>query len=234
MSLADCYSADALTYIRNVVRRCESLGVDLLCCPEGAIGGLADYVANPMAIAMRQGSDDLARMAESVGSTSVTTIVGFTEVDDDNRLFNSAAIIQHGVILGVYRKRHPAINRSVYSAGEALPVFTVSNVTFGILICRDSTFANDSRDLAALGARMLFVPTNNGLPPAKGGAELVDDARNGDERIARANAMSVIRADVAGYLPAMAAHGSSGIFDHNGKLLSSARLLTEDLIVADV
>jgi hypothetical protein len=30
--------------IREQVEICESQGVEILCCPEGVLGGLADYV----------------------------------------------------------------------------------------------------------------------------------------------------------------------------------------------
>lgn len=234
MSLADCYSVVALAHVRRAVKQCEARNVDLLCCPEGALGGLADYVVDPLKIAMHADSEALAHVAETLGSTSVTSIVGFTEIDDHDRLFNSAAIIRRGLILGVYRKRHPAINRSVYQPGEMLSAFVVSKVTLGILICRDSTFPADARALAAQGATAIFIPTNNGLPPAKGGAELVADARRGDADIAQTLGVCVIRADVAGHTPTMVSHGSSGIHARDGSLLASARELEQELIVADI
>jgi predicted amidohydrolase len=45
---------------------------------------------------------------------------------------------------------------------------------------------------------ILFVPTNNGLPPEKTPADLVDRARNCDSARAIENRVWVIRADVAG------------------------------------
>jgi predicted amidohydrolase len=42
-----------------------------------------------------------------------------------------------------------------------MPVFTIEDLTFGILICRDSTYSERARIMAAQGATVLFVPTNN-------------------------------------------------------------------------
>ena len=41
---------DAFAALHVQVRRCEEAGVSVLCCPEAAIGGLADYAAEPEAL----------------------------------------------------------------------------------------------------------------------------------------------------------------------------------------
>jgi hypothetical protein len=40
-------SMEALSLIREQIDWCESEGVEILCCPEGVLGGLADYVSRP-------------------------------------------------------------------------------------------------------------------------------------------------------------------------------------------
>ena len=173
-------SMDALPLIRERIDGCESAGVEILCCPEGVLGGLADYAPDPAAIAIDVEGGQLAEILAPLASDTVTTIVGFTERGRDGRPYNSAAVFHRGAVAGVYRKLHPAINRSVYAAGDSTPVFTVGELTFGIVICRDSTFAEPARRMAAQGAAALFIPSNNGLPPSKGGAELVGEARSCD------------------------------------------------------
>lgn len=42
----------ALKLIRERVEWCESEGVEILCCPEGVLGGLADYAPRQMAFAI--------------------------------------------------------------------------------------------------------------------------------------------------------------------------------------
>jgi hypothetical protein len=39
---------------RQQVRACELAGVELLCCPEAVLGGLADYVSGPFEIAISE------------------------------------------------------------------------------------------------------------------------------------------------------------------------------------
>ncbi len=106
-------SAEAIDLIAVQVRACESIGVEFLCCPEGVLGGLADYASRPYEIAINVRRGQLQQALEPIASETVTTILGFTEIDD-GRLFNSAAVVYKGSVTGVYRKLHPAINRSIY------------------------------------------------------------------------------------------------------------------------
>jgi predicted amidohydrolase len=225
---------EALGLIREQVDWCESAGVEILCCPEGVLGGLADYATQPTAIAIDVEEGRLNAVLAPLASDRVTTILGFTEIDRRGRLYNSAAVFHKGSVVGLYRKLYPAINRSVYEAGDKIPVFTVGELTFGILICLDSNYYEPARLMAAQGAAALFVPTNNGLPLTKAGPELVDHARNVDIARAVENSVSVIRADVAGRTPDLVSYGSSGIIDPDGMVLQSARRLRADLVVADI
>ena len=83
---------EAIGLIAAQVRTCESIGVQFLCCPEGVLGGLADYASRPYEIAIDAQNGQLQRALTPISSETVTTILGFTEVGDDGRLFNSAAV----------------------------------------------------------------------------------------------------------------------------------------------
>ncbi|HYO82704.1 MAG TPA: carbon-nitrogen hydrolase family protein [Bryobacteraceae bacterium] len=227
-------SPEAIDFIREQVRRCEWEGVSILCCPEAILGGLADYIENPSRFAIRTNNGQLDEVLMPLASDTVTLIVGFTELADDNQLFNAAAVFGRGRVSGLYRKLHPAIRRSVYSPGSATPVFRVGKLTFGIVICYDSTFSEPARAMAAQGAKALFVPANNALPKTRGYAELVHEARASDIARAVENRVWVIRADVAGVNSDLASHGSSAIVDPNGNVMRDADLRSTDLLVADI
>src|SRR5262249_13950881 len=102
---------DALGLIRTRVQRSEAEGVSILCCPEAILGGLADYDEDPTRFAIA--ADRLNSTLAPLASDTVTTIIGFTEVADGGRLYNSAAVFQRGCVVGLYRKQYPAINRSI-------------------------------------------------------------------------------------------------------------------------
>jgi predicted amidohydrolase len=227
-------SMDVIALIREQVEWCESNDVEILCCPEGVLGGLADYATRPADIALDVEGSQLEALLAPLASDRVATILGFTEIDRGGRLYNSAAVFHKGAVVGTYRKLYPAINRSVYSAGDKTPVFTVGGLTFGILICNDSNYYEPARIMASRGAAALFVPTNNGLPPTKAGPELVAEARNVDIARAVENSVYVIRADVTGRAEGLLSYGSSVIINPDGILLQSARQLGPDLIAADI
>jgi predicted amidohydrolase len=224
---------EAIGLIRQQVQRCESEKIAILCCPEALLGGLADYAPRPADFAIDAERGDLEITLRPLASATVTTIVGFTEIAG-NRLYNTAAVFQHGRVVGLYRKVHPAINRSVYEPGDQIPVFTVNGLTFGIVICNDSNFPELAETMAEKGATALFVPTNNGLPPARANGALAEEARKVDIVTATRNRMWVIRADVAGRTEALVSYGSSGIAAPDGRVVRPARQLSEELIVAEI
>ncbi len=233
-SLPSTYSTNIISLIREQVVWCEANGVEILCCPEAVLGGLADYVSHPADSAITVEAGQLHAHLMPLASDRVATILGFTEIDRSGRLYNSAAVFHQGAVVGIYRKLHPAINKSVYEAGNKTPVFTVGDLTFGIVICNDSNYYEPARRMAAQGATALFVPTNNGLPPTKAGPELVAETRNLDIARAIENRVFVIRADVAGGTESLLSYGSSVIFNPDGLVIQSARLLGAYLIVADI
>ncbi len=232
---AACSSIDvALNLIRAQVNVCAAEGVEILCCPEGILGGLADYVKCPTDMAIDVEGGQLEAVLAPLASPTVTTVLGFTEIDRRGRLYNSAAVYQRGAVVGICRKLYPAIHQSVYEAGDEMPVFKIGDLTFGIVICNDSNYYEPARIMAAQGAAALFVPTSNGLPSERFGPELVTMARNVDIARAIENSVAVVRADVAGRNRDLVSYGSTEIVDADGMGLASARPLEADLIVADI
>jgi 5-aminopentanamidase len=232
--LEACASIPAtVVLIRERVDWCEAEGVRILCCPEAVLGGLADNVLCPADIALSIEDGEVGKVLAPLASRKVVTIVGFTEVDSHGRLFNSAVVLQDGAIAGICRKLYPAQRQSVYQPGHQMPVFVVDNLTFGIAICRDSTFSEPAAVMASKGATVLFVPSHNALKPGTG-PELIAEARQCDVDIATANRMFVIRADVAGRAGDLTSFGATGIVSPDGTVLQEARQLGPDLLVAKI
>ena len=229
-----CGVAEAIGILERSVVRCEREGVDILCTPEAFLDGLADYADRPNDIAIHADNGDLEKILSPLASESVATIVGFTEANEE-KLYNSAAVYYRGKVVGIYRKMRPATRRSIYSPGEELQVFEVKGLKFGIQICNDSNFPEQTAELVARGARVLFIPSNNALPHAK--ADVVQLAREIDRSLAVGNSIYVVRADVAGTLDDFTAYGTSKIIDPTGNILSEAAMFEVDLLnamIADV
>jgi predicted amidohydrolase len=63
--------------------------------------------------------------------------------------------------VGGYRKRFLTGGESVFTPGDASPVFDCNGVRFGINICYDTRFPPAATAVAAGGAQMLLVPAQN-------------------------------------------------------------------------
>jgi predicted amidohydrolase len=225
-------STEALEPLGKRIRWCEAEDIEFLCCPEAILGGLADNAADPTAIAINVEDGRLEALLAPLASRSVTTIVGFTESDAAGRLYNSAAIFHRGATLGVYRKRFPAIRQSVYSAGAESPVWSIGPLTFGLMICNDTNHSELAQAMAAAGATVLFVPSNNGLPPDR--PDVSAATRAVDIALAKENRVTIVRADVAGRTAKLCSSGSSAIVGRDGTVLQSGEPFHADIIVAEV
>jgi predicted amidohydrolase len=227
-------SLESLSLIRRQIERCEAQGVEILCCPEAILGGLADYADDPNECSIHVTSGRLNDVLKPLANNTVTSIIGFTERGDDGQLFNAAAVFHKGSVLGVYRKLHPAIRRSVYAGGDETPVFRLGDFKFGVVICRDTTYVEPARSMVASGATALFVPTNNSLPKKRECANLPTEARSADIALAVDYRVYVIRADVAGHNESLLSYGSSEIVDPSGMVLQSAKTLSDGLIIDEI
>jgi predicted amidohydrolase len=232
-------SMDALELIRDRIKWCETEGVEFLCCPEAVLGGLADDAQGPIEFAINVESGQLEALLAPLASKSVTAIVGFTETVGAGRLYNAAAVFHDGRVVGIYRKRHlfygkrhPEVRRSAYSAGDRSPIFTVGRLSFGIMICNDSNYPELAADMVARGARTIFLPSNNGLPPER--ADVVALSRAVDIARARDNNVIIVRADVAGRTARRVSFGSSAIVDARGTVLKAGKPLSQDMLVAQI
>ena len=220
----------AITAIKESLDRCEQDGVEFLCCPEACLGGLADQTDYPEDIAISTTSGELEAALAPLGSSKVVVILGFSERAQTGTLHNSAAVYCEGTILGIYRKNQPAINRSIYIAGDELPVFSARGVRFGIQICNDSNFPEQSETLAAKGAQILFIPTNNYLPQEK--ADVLCATRECDVMLAKRTSMYVARADVVGRNEEFIAYGTTKIVRPDGIIMAEALSFETGLIMA--
>jgi 5-aminopentanamidase len=59
---------EAIEFIREQVRRCESEGVPILCCPEAILGGFAENNESPSKFAIRTDDGQLDEVLAGVYS----------------------------------------------------------------------------------------------------------------------------------------------------------------------
>src|SRR5512133_3937915 len=93
--------ADNLALIEERIQQATAAGTDLIIFPELALTGyfLKDLVPE---VARRIDSPEIRRLLEL--SRQISIAVGFVEVTDDYRFFNSALYLEEGAILQLHRK----------------------------------------------------------------------------------------------------------------------------------
>ncbi len=127
--------------ILAAAREARAAGATVVLAPELAIPGYPpeDLLLKPSFVSDNlRALDDLRRASAEL--SGVTLITGFVDREDD--LYNAAAIIREGELLGVYHKQYLP-NYSVFdedryfSAGRSAPTFVIDGVHVGVSICED-------------------------------------------------------------------------------------------------
>jgi 5-aminopentanamidase len=227
---------EAVESIRVRLDQCEREGVDVLCCPEAFLGGLAHESDGQSPREVAVSTAQLRHILDPLIASPVASVVGFTERAQDGRLFSSAVFVADGLIQAVYRKVYPGY-RTAICAGAELPVFRFRDTVLGIMICNDLWYVEPARILAGKGAALILVPTNSGhLVKNETSRHGRLQTRGQTLPVARAvdNTVAIVVADIAGEQQDRVALGSSRIVDPDGAVLISSDPQTIGLVIADV
>ncbi|WP_353987445.1 nitrilase-related carbon-nitrogen hydrolase [Ruicaihuangia caeni] len=149
-----------LAIIDEAIARASAADVDLLVLPELATSGYYLRDAEEVhSVAMTAHDPAFARWSAAAGK--MTVVVGFAESDGET-IYNSAAVVNGGGVLTVYRKTHLwGVEHESFTPGSAPPpVVDTAFGRLGILICYDMEFPELPRMLALQGADIIAVPTN--------------------------------------------------------------------------
>jgi predicted amidohydrolase len=219
--------------------RADRERVEVVSFPECFLSGYPDDEARARAGAFEVESPAMRRVIESTLHFDPTVIVGFNELRGRD-LYNTAAVIHRGHLLGTYSKCSAYM--PFHKQGREFPVFERGGVKFGIVICSDGGYIEPSRILAAKGAKIIFSPHYNAI----GRESLLTHLQTTRaDHVARAieNRVYFVRGNNVhgggGDDPAMpnsqrVAYGESYIFDPIGEVVVHSRRFHEDFIFADV
>ena len=164
---------------KNLVRICSALretakqGSRLTAFPECALPGYCfESLEEARPHAEPIPGPSTQRLAELCRELDVFAVVGLLEADGD-RIFNAAALIGPGGVVGSYRKLHlPYLGVDMFTTRGDRPPATwlAGDLRVGMSICYDGAFPEASRVMALDGADLIVLPTN--WPP---GAECTAD-----------------------------------------------------------
>ena len=211
--------------------------VEIVSFPECCLTGYPDTEAPARNDAFAVDSPSMVKLLDRTRQFEATFIVGFNELRGAD-LFNTAAVIHQGRVLGTYSKCS-AYHR-FHRQGREFPVFERKGVKFGIVICSDGGYIEPARILALKGAKIIFSPHYNYISKEyllthfqEVRADHVARAVENRVYFVRGNNVSpgrdpgIQRYEGVGY-------GDSYIVDPYGEIVVRSRRHHEDFIVANI
>lgn len=213
------------------VHEARELGADLVAFPELALPGYPpeDLLFKPQFI--RENHDRLAAIAAEC--RGIAAIVGY--VDSDSDIYNAAAFIHEGHIVGTYRKMYLP-NYGVFdedryfAAGSECPVYTVNGTPVGVNICEDIWYATGPAVVQRAAGAEVIVNINGS--PFHAGKRAFREKMLATR--AADNGMFVAYVNLVGGQDELVFDGGSLIFAPDGDIIAEAAQFEERLLVADL
>lgn len=231
-----------LDRIADSVRLAVREGADLVCFAETIVSGY--YLEGGVLECSLTGEELLAKLASRLKDLpkEVDVCLGFYEQAGGN-LYNSAAYLTFSSepkLVHVYRKFFlPTYNifdeERFVSRGRELGVFSTRFGKIGLLICEDVWHSILSTLCAVAGAQMIIVPSAS---PARGfSGELIgnhDRYLRMIRAVAEEHGVFLMNPQLTGFEGGKGFIGGSTIVDPYGKILASAEVNEDSMILAEV
>lgn len=226
---------DNLTLIEERIQSAKEAGADLVMFPELALTGyfLKDLVPE---VALRLDSPEIIRLKEL--SRDISIAIGFVEVTDDYRFFNSAVYLEDGVVRHLHRKvylpTYGLFDEQRYMArGERFRAFDTKFGRMGMLICEDMWHLSSSYILAMDGAATLLCLSSS---PGRGIEGESLGSANAWQQLTSTTAMflncRVLYCNRVGYEDGVNFWGGSEYVSPSGESVVRGRILEEDRVTA--
>jgi predicted amidohydrolase len=223
----------ALNCVAVVAARAESEGASLLCFPEGFLQGYLTDEAPARRSALNLASPAFAAVLDRLPKTGPTIVMGLIE-EEKGRLFNAAIVVDHGALIGRYRKVHLLIGEQIFNPGTDSYVFEIAGLLrFGINICYETNFPEATRKVADLGASLIVCPAKNMC--RRKTAEALKDVHNfaRGERC-RETGLWLVSADVTGQRDGRISWRPTAVLNPAGDVVAQLPLEKTGLLVFDI
>ncbi len=222
LSLIESYSSDA-----------ERLGAGLVVFPECFLQGYMLDPAHVESTAIDLTSGSFGEIQPQLAQIKPTLVFGLIE-QANGRFFNSACVVERGVLRGCYRKVHLLEwEKAVFDPGNDYPVFDVDGLRFGINICNDLNFSEAARAVQDQGATLLVCPSNNMLPRPAAERWKTRHHETRCER-ARGSGLWIVSSDVCGESVESISYGPASVIDPQGKVVDEVPASETGVVVVDM
>lgn len=231
IKIAACQTPDirndinsAIAYIKKCAEDVKGDDIDVLCFPEMFLQGYEKqnkkYVEES-AIDLK--STIFREILSGFLQIKPTLIIGLAE-KDRGRFYNTAIVIKDGMLIGKYRKNKLLESeKAIFTAGIDFPVFGHEGVKFGLNICYDMNFNENTSMLVDQGADIIIGLANNMLPYES--VEKWKDRHNEirAQRCAEHN-IWLVSSDVTGERDGLISYGPTAFIDPKGRVVAQLPL----------
>ena len=217
--------------ILRFVEEARSSKADLIAFPEMAITG---YPAEDLLYKTSFIKDNVRYMRRIVqAAKGLTVVIGF--VDDDDDIYNAAAVAYDGKLIDVYHKMHlPTYGvfdeDRYFRRGNGCPVYVVNGVKIGVNICEDVWYPLGPMVVQRDAGAELIVNIN--ASPYHAGKQ--DYREKMIAARAYDNELYVAYLNTVGGQDELVFDGGSLIFGPNGELVTRGKAFEEDLLISDL
>ena len=210
--------------IQGAIRKAAEQGALLVVLPElSPIPYIKDTIADYRKVAEDQEGPTIKEWTSLASSLGIYIVGGFLE-REENRLFNTAALIGPRGLIGFYRKNHLWEHEHLFfTPGDlGFPVWETPIGRVGVLICFDIRFPECSRILALKGADLICIPTGWSTVVNKNQIDALGYTQGNYQAIAQANSshLAILCANRVGQEGPYEYVGRSLIVDANGRVVA--------------
>ena len=217
--------------ILGAIDTARNLKADIVTLPELAVCGYPpeDLLFKPQFI--QANLQSLQKIVEA--SQGITVVVGY--VDSDGDIYNAAALISDGKLVGNYHKMYLP-NYGVFDenryfrAGSECPVYVINGIGIGINICEDIWYeAGPATVQAYAGAEVIINISASPYHAGKGESREKMIATRATDNVA-----IFAYNNLVGGQDELVFDGHSLLIDERGNMITRGKQFEEDFIVADL
>jgi len=219
--------------IKQFIQQAAQHQADLIAFPELTITGYPPEDLLLRSHFIHDNKKCLQRIATA--TKKITAIVGFVDREDE-KIYNAAAVICNGKIVGSYRKIHlPNYGvfdeKRYFEAGNRPLILELNDIKIGLNICEDIWVENSVIETQALSTGAEIILNISSSPYHAGKA---DERESLLKNRAVQNRAYVCYVNLVGGQDELVFDGNSLIVDEGGNILLRGKQFDEDLILFDL
>ena len=220
--------------IKDAIDFAEEKRSDILVLPELFITGYPPEDLVLRVSFLKENIRALKDVARYSNGKKVLTLVGFIDVDDD--VYNAAAVLRDGEILGVYRKRllpnySVFDERRYFNSGNRALVLKLGDMRIGVTICEDLWSPIGPLTEEVFGGGAEVVVNLSASPYYYGKRDLRKkylSSRAYDYHVA------LIYSNLVGGQDEIVFDGSSLVIDAEGNIIREGKVFEEEMFTVDL